>query len=79
MLSRDLYNDYKSRTGARKLIDKMNKKPVLKTSICTGEQVAGFQDIHTGKIEEIMLIKQAADIDTFKQMYGIDGEIPKVY
>ena len=59
--------------------DKMNKKPVLKTSICTGEQVAGFQDIHTGKIEEIMLIKQAADIDTFKQMYGIDGEIPKVY
>ena len=58
---------------------KMNKKPVLKTSICTGEQVAGFQDIHTGKIEEIMLIKQAVDIDTFKQMYGIDGEIPKVY
>ena len=57
----------------------MNKKPVLKTSICTGEQVAGFQDIHTGKIEEIMLIKQAADIDTFKQMYRIDGEIPKVY
>ena len=43
------------------------------------EQVAGFQDIHTGKIEEIMLIKQAVDIDTFKQMYGIDGEIPKVY
>lgn len=59
--------------------DKMNKKPVLKTSICTGEQIAGFQDIHTGKIEEIMLIKQAVDIDTFKQMYGIDGEIPKVY
>jgi len=59
--------------------DKMKKKPVLKTSICTGEQVAGFQDIHTGKIEEIMLIKQTGDIDTFKQMYGIDGEIPKVY
>lgn len=76
---RDLYNDYKSRTGARKLIDKMIKKTVLKTSICTGEQVAGFQDIHTGKIEEIMLIKQAADIDTFKQIYGINGEIPKVY
>lgn len=48
--------------------DKMNKKPVLKTSICTGEQVAGFQDIHTGKIEEIMLIKQTGDIDTFKQI-----------
>ena len=24
--------------------DKMNKKPVLKTSICTGEQVSRLQD-----------------------------------
>ena len=59
--------------------DKINKKPVLKTSICTGEQVAGFQDIHTGRIEEIMLIKNATDVDRFKQMYGIEEEIPKVY
>ena len=59
--------------------DKMNKKPVLKTSICTGEQVAGFQDIHTGKIEEVMLIKNQADLDAFKKMYGIDGEIEKEY
>ena len=27
--------------------DKTNKKAVLKCSICTGEQVAGFKDIHT--------------------------------
>lgn len=59
--------------------DKINQKPVLKTSICTGEQVAGFQDIHTGRIEEIMLIKNATDVDRFKQMYGIEEEIPKVY
>ena len=62
-----------------KSYDKMNKKPVLKTSICTGEQVAGFQDIHTGKIEEVMLIKNQADLDAFKKMYGIDGEIEKEY
>ena len=62
-----------------KSYDKINKKPVLKTSICTGEQVAGFQDIHTGRIEEIMLIKNATDVDRFKQMYGIEEEIPKVY
>ena len=36
--------------------DKDSKRPVIKASICTGEQVAGFKDIHTGKIEEIMLI-----------------------
>lgn len=27
--------------------DKENKKPVIKASICNGEQVAGFKDIHT--------------------------------
>ena len=32
--------------------DKENKKPVIKPSICNGGQVAGFKNIHTGKIEE---------------------------
>ena len=51
--------------------DKENKKPVIKASICNGEQVAGFKDIHTGKIEEVMLIKSPADLEHFKAMYGI--------
>lgn len=59
--------------------DKENKKPVIKSSICNGEQVAGFKDIHTGKIEEIMLIKNQADLDKFKEMYGIKEEIVKEY
>ena len=59
--------------------DKENKKPVIKASICNGEQVAGFKDIHTGKIEEVMLIKNQADLDAFKKMYGIDDEIGKEY
>mgnify|MGYP004699197099 FL=1 len=59
--------------------DKENKKPVIKASICNGEQVAGFKDIHTGKIEEIMLIKSQADLEKFKAMYGIDEEIAKEY
>ena len=62
-----------------KTYDKENKKPVIKASICNGEQVVGFKDIHTGKIEEIMLIKNQADLDAFKKMYGIDGEIEKEY
>ena len=37
-----------------KLYDKENKKPVIKASICNGEQVAGFKDIHTGKIEQLL-------------------------
>lgn len=59
--------------------DKENKKPVIKTSICNGEQVAGFKDIHTGKIEGVMLIKSPADIESFKALYGIDEEIAKEY
>ena len=55
--------------------DKDSKRPVIKASICTGEQVAGFKDIHTGKIEDIMLVKTSADIEKFKEMYGIEGNI----
>ena len=51
-----------------KTYDTDNKKPVIKASICNGEQVAGFKDVHTGKIEEVMLIKSPADLDTFKKM-----------
>ena len=59
--------------------DKENKKPIIKSSICKGEQVAGFKDIRTGKMEEIMLIKNTADLETFKAMYGITEEIIKEY
>ena len=55
--------------------DMENKKPVIKVSICNGEQVAGFKDIHTGKIEEVMLIKSPSDLEKFKTMYGINEEI----
>lgn len=59
--------------------DKKNKKPVIKASICNGEQVAGFKDINTGNIEEVMLIKSTADLEKFKAMYGIEEEITKEY
>lgn len=62
-----------------KIYDRGSKVPVLKTSICTGEQVAGFRDIHNGRIEEIMLIRSRADLEEFKKLYGITGEIEKVY
>lgn len=58
--------------------DKENTKPVLKCSICTGEQVAGFKDIHTGKFEEVMLIKNNRDLDVFKQLYQVE-DISKEY
>ena len=56
-----------------------DKTSQIKASICNGEQIAGFKDLHTGKIEEVMLIKGPADLERFKKMYGIEDEIRKEY
>lgn len=52
--------------------DKSRKKPVIRASICTGEQVAGFKDLETGKFEDIMLIKSEKDRKEFQRLYGIE-------
>ena len=59
--------------------DAENKEPLIKASICNGEQVAGFRDIHTGEFNEVMFIRDGRDLEAFKLRYGIDGEIKKVY
>ena len=59
--------------------DPDHKIPVIKASICNGEQVAGFKDIKTGAFEEIMLISNAGDLELFKEQYGVTGEIKKIY
>ena len=56
----------------KKTYDRDNQKPVIRCSICTGEQVAGFKNIHTGKFEEVMLIRNERDRRTFMEMYDID-------
>ena len=62
-----------------KSYDNENMRPVIKASICNGEQVAGFKNMYTGKIEEVMLIKTPEDLASFKNMYGINEEITKEY
>ena len=58
--------------------DKALYKPVLKCSICTGEQVAGFKNPATGKFEEVMLIRNEKELASFKEQYGI-SELGKEY
>ena len=65
--------------AATKSYDLEREKPVIKASICNGEQVAGFKDIHTGKFREVMLLKDSTDLEIFKQMYKIEEEITKEY
>ena len=68
----------KKKTPTNLKYDKEKQKPVLRCSICTGEQVAGFKNIYTGKFEEVMLIRNEKKLDVFKAMYDID-EVTKEY
>ncbi len=54
--------------------DKENQKPIIKSSICTGEKVAGFKDVHTGKFSEVMLIKNDKDMMAFLERYDISSD-----
>jgi hypothetical protein len=62
----------------KRVYDTTKLKPALHCSICTGEQVAGFKNLETGKFEDIMLIKSDKDLKAFKEMYGIE-ELEKDY
>ena len=52
--------------------------PVIKCSICTGEQVAGFKDKEDGHFTEVMLIRGDKDLKRFKRLYNIT-EVKKEY
>lgn len=58
--------------------DRENLRPVIRSSICTGERVAGFKDIRTGKFKDIMLIRNDRDLKSFMDTYGI-SDIDKEY
>ena len=53
---------------------------MVRSSICTGEKAAGFQDVHTGKVTEVMLLRAPGDLEEFRRLYGIGpGEISTIY
>ena len=54
-------------------------EPVIRSSICTGEKVAAFRNRETGHLTEIMLISSEKDMERFRSLCGIDGEIRTVY
>lgn len=58
--------------------DPEKQTAVIRCSICTGEQAAGFKDKETGKFHEVMVIKNAEDLESFKKSYHLK-EITKEY
>ncbi len=68
------------RKKEKKSFDRETLKPVIRASICTGEQVAGFRNIQTGKFSEVVFLRTQRDLDEFLETYGISPEeISTVY
>ena len=59
--------------------DREKLYPAIRSSICTGERVAGFKNKETGAFTEIMLLSSDKDLDSFKSRYGITGDIEVFY
>ena len=71
-----LFGRKKAETGS---YDPDIQKPVIKCSICNGEQVAGFVDLRSGIFSDVSLLRSNEDLRKFKELYGITQEIEKIY
>ena len=54
------------------LFDPETQYAVIRSSICTGEKIAGFKNKTDGHFTEVMLIRSAADEEEFKRTYGVE-------
>lgn len=52
--------------------DRKGRIPVIRSSICTGEQVAGFKDPVSGRFEELMLLRGDRDFQEFLRRYQVE-------
>ena len=52
--------------------DPETQYPVIRASICNGERVAGFKNKTDGHFTEVIFIRSEADIEDFKEAYGLD-------
>ena len=55
-------------------------EPVLRCSICTGEQVACMRNRVTGQLRELMLVRGPSDLEEFCRTYRVPADtIKKIY
>ena len=76
LLARILKND-NDKTGSVGTIGGVTYDPdtqyaVIRSSICTGEKVAGFKNKKDGQFTEVMLITSKADERLFRDTYHLE-------
>ncbi|MCD8381342.1 MAG: aspartate dehydrogenase [Clostridiales bacterium] len=54
--------------------DPARQQPVIRASICTGEQTACLRDRKTGRLEEVMLLRTTEDRRAFCRACGMDED-----
>ena len=59
--------------GSRIPFDPSRQYAVIRSSICTGEKVAGFREIGGDCFTEVMLIRSRQDEERFKEMYHLSS------
>ena len=58
--------------------DEAKYDAVIRCSICTGEQVAGFRSREDGNFVGVMVIQSEKDLENFKRLYRVD-DVRKIY
>ena len=50
-------------------------EPVIRSSVCTGEMTDCMRNRDTGKLHEVMLIRNSYDMKQFAEQYGADLDL----
>ena len=63
----------KNKTDNEIVFDSEKQYAVIRSSICTGEKVAGYKNYSDGHFIEVMLIKSKKDEDIFRETYNLES------
>ena len=58
--------------------DEAKHEAVIRCSICTGEQVAGFRSKEDGSFVGLMVIQSDKDLEYFKRLYRVE-DVREIY
>ena len=74
----NLFSSKKTKKVSAPPFDPAEEEPAIRCSICTGEQVAGFRNKHTGQFREVTLIRTPKDLESFKKDFGVE-DLKKIF
>lgn len=67
-----IFGKQDKKTGPEIKFDPETQYAVIRSSICTGEKVAGFKNKKDGHFTDVMVIRSSEDERIFREMYGLD-------